>query len=144
MRLSVLVCRNFKSYDPPRPAKRNLMWTYSQSQGRILHAGNLIGSGYSGFGAGLNAHDREAEKDVGPIPVGLWRITHWYDIYKDKGPVVAALEPVGHDAHGRRGFLIHGDSQAMDHTASRGCIIAPRAVRSSWRASADMDLEVTA
>jgi hypothetical protein len=58
--------------------------------------------------------------------------------------VVAVLSPVGHDAHGRSSFLIHGDNSLGNHTASHGCIILSRMVREKMRASGDMDLEVVA
>lgn len=119
-----------------------LMWTYSQSRGNIIANGFTEGIGYSGHGVGLNNGALEAEACIGPIPKGRWHIAEWFDNYKDKGPIVARLEPVGHDAHGRSGFLIHGDNAAMNYTASDGCIIANRNVRTNWRASNDKDIEV--
>lgn len=119
------------------------MWTYSQKTGELSHDGKLAGSGYSGFGAGLNNGDLEALVNEGPIPRGSWQIVRWDDHHADKGPVVAVLEPVGHDAHGRSGFLVHGDNAEANHTASHGCIIAARSIRESWRASGDMELGVT-
>ncbi|HYE46677.1 MAG TPA: hypothetical protein VEA44_12995, partial [Caulobacter sp.] len=57
----------------------------------------------------------------------------------------AADEPVPDDVHeatGRSAFRIHGDSVRAPGTASKGCIILPRAVREAiWR-SGDRDLEV--
>jgi hypothetical protein len=120
------------------------MWTYSQSTGAILQASLREGTGYSGFGIGLNNGALEAEPDIGPIPKGKWKIARWDDVHGEKGPIVAVLNPIGHDAHGRTGFLIHGDNAAMNHTASHGCIIANRNIRTNWRASKDMDLEVIA
>lgn len=128
------------------------MYTYSQSTGRITANGTWEGSGYSGHGIGLNNGALEAEVGLGPIPKGRWRIvswtpgeTHYIDHNgHDLGPIVAILEPVGHDAHGRTGFRIHGDNEAMNHTASDGCIVDPRNVRQNWRASKDLDLEVIA
>jgi hypothetical protein len=120
------------------------MWLYAQSTGRLSCDGGFEGSGYSGFGTGLNDPDSEAIPNVGPIPRGRWKIVRWEDHHGDKGPVVAMLEPVGHDAHGRSGFLIHGDNSLGNHTASHGCIILPRMVREKMRASDDTDLEVIA
>jgi hypothetical protein len=54
------------------------------------------------------------------------------------------LEPdAGTDTRGRAGFLIHGDNTAMDHTASHGCIILPRATRLTIDASDVRALVVT-
>lgn len=120
------------------------MWTYSQSTGAIRSPEMLEGTGYSGFGPGLDNGALESEPNVGPIPKGQWQIIEWLDNYETKGPVVAKLEPVGHDAYGRSGFLIHGDNSDMNHTASLGCIIAARYIRQAWRASGDHDLMVIA
>lgn len=112
------------------------------SQDGHLTIGAVVFTAYSGNGAGLNNPNMEGMADYGPIPRGLWKVAAWYDRYEGKGPIVARLEPVGHDAHGRNGFLCHGDSQAMNHTASHGCIVAPRDAREAWRKSGDMDLTV--
>lgn len=119
------------------------MWTYSQTTGLIRHDGESVGDGYSGHGSGLNNGALEAVEGVGPIPRGMWRITQWDQMHAQLGPVVAILTPVDQDAHGRSCFRIHGDNAALNHTASDGCIIAPRVVREEWRASGDLDLEVT-
>lgn len=119
------------------------MWKYSQSTGRLSLNGDFEGSGYSGHGAGLNDPYSEQVHNVGPIPRGMWKIERWDAHHADKGPVVGVLEPVWHDAHGRSGFLIHGDNSAMDHSASHGCIIMSRTVREKMRDSGDTDLEVT-
>lgn len=120
------------------------MHLYAQSTGRLSRGGGFEGSGYSGHGAGLNDPDSEAIANVGPIPRGKWRIVRWDEHHADKGPIVAVLEPVGHDAHGRSAFLIHGDNSLGNHSASHGCIILQRAVRVKMRDSGDMDLEVVA
>lgn len=118
------------------------MWTYSQSKGLIQQDGRLQGAGYSGHGPGLNAPDQEAVPNVGPIPRGHWQIVRWDDHHGNKGPCVAVLAPVGHDAHGRSAFLIHGP-HANDHMdSSDGCIVTGPLIRQDWRASNDMDLEV--
>jgi hypothetical protein len=120
------------------------MWTYNSRTGLISHNGDKIGMGYSGNGNGLDNPALESVHGIGPIPVGHWLITEWVDNYPTKGPVVAILAPVEHGAHGRTGFLIHGDNQEMNHTASHGCIIAQRWIRQQWRASGDNKLEVVA
>jgi hypothetical protein len=120
------------------------MWVYAQSTGRLSRNGDFEGSGYSGHGQGLNAPDMEAEHGVGPIPRGRWKITEWDTQHGALGPVVGILEPVGHTAHGRTLFRIHGDNAEQDHTASDGCIILGRVLREKMRDSGDADLEVVA
>lgn len=118
------------------------MITYRQIDGLQTLDGKLVGIGYSGHGAGLNNPAMESVPDVGPIPRGMWRIVRWDDHHADKGPIVAVLEPVGHSAHGRTGFLIHGDNAEMNHTASHGCIIDSHDIRIALRASGETQLEV--
>lgn len=118
------------------------MITYAQHTGEIAIDGHAIGFGYSGHGVGLNNPDLEAMQNIGPIPRGQWLITRWDDHHAEKGPQVAVLSPVGHDAHGRSCFLIHGDNPALNHTASHGCIVAARTIRDALRASGETALEV--
>lgn len=119
------------------------MWTYEQSSGRLSHDGAVVGIGYSGHGVGLNNHALEAVADVGPCPCGGWEIIRWDATHADKGPCVGVLSPVGHDAHGRSEFLIHGDNAAGDNSASHGCIILGPSLRHVMRDSGDHDLTVT-
>lgn len=101
-------------------------FTYVQRTGIIgfPNPGRRI-QGYSGHGEGKNNPAMEAVRAVGPIPAGWWRITRWDDRHGEKGPTVAVLAPVGHDAHGRTDFLVHGDSASNPGGASLGCIIVP-------------------
>jgi hypothetical protein len=121
-----------------------MTWTYTQLRGQILNSGEFIGTGYSGHGPGKNNPDDEAIPKVGPIPRGKWKIVRWDDHHGELGPQVAVLEPVGHDAHGRTLFRIHGDSSVHPGEASDGCIVASRLIRDQWRASGDTDILVTA
>lgn len=118
------------------------MWTYSQDRGVLAHHAAFAGRGYSGHGAGLNSHAMEAVHGVGPIPVGHWKIGAAYND-PHLGPCVMHLDPVGHDAHGRSLFRIHGDNAEANHTASDGCIILGPALRHVIRDSGDHDLTVT-
>jgi hypothetical protein len=52
------------------------------------------------------------------------------------------LTPQGHNAHGRTGFLIHGDSRRNPGNASEGCIILNRSAREAIANSGDATLEV--
>lgn len=116
---------------------------YDQKTGHISLDGVQIGTGYSGHGVGLNNPALETMANIGPIPRGEWRIWRWDDHHGDKGPQVADLIPIDHDAHRRDDFLIHGDNADMNHTASHGCIIAPRAIRDELRQSGETRLVVT-
>lgn len=119
------------------------MWTYHQRSGQLFHNGRLIGRGYSGDGPGpsdgCNNPSMEAVRNRGPIPRGRWRIGPPHRSRR-VGPHAMALGPVGHDAHGRTAFMIHGDDR--DNDASRGCIILSRILRQQISASGDPVLEV--
>lgn len=120
------------------------MWTYEQSSGRLLLDGELIATGYSGHGAGVDNATLENVPDVGPLPRGKYMIgTAIQDPLT--GPVSMHLVPDGtNEMFGRGGFLIHGDNSACNHTASEGCIILPREVREQIAGSDDRMLEVVA
>lgn len=119
-------------------------WKYSQSTGQLSRDGRPFAKGYSGRGltaeTGRNNPDLEAKRGYGPIPRGMWRMTGIYDS-KSVGPKAIILEPVGHNAHGRSAFRIHGDNKAGD--ASRGCIIiGGGSVRQYIWDTADRSIEV--
>lgn len=118
------------------------MWTYNSLTGRLDHDEAIIATAYSGNGEGLNNPAMEADKGIGPIPRGQYHIGPWEDMHPHLGPQVAPLTPVGHDALGRTEFFVHGDSSAMNHTASHGCIIAGRPARDAMRASGETELMV--
>ena len=86
-------------------------------------------------------------KGIGPIPRGRWRMTEVYDS-KNVGPFVIRLEAEDgtrndtHDETGRGAFRIHGDSIRAPGTASKGCIILPRATREKMWKSGDRIVEV--
>lgn len=94
---------------------------YAQKTGKLTLDGKEIGKGYSGKGEGLNNPDKDKEKNVGPIPAGVYKVGKPRE-YKGM-PNCFDLTPDGHDAHGRTEFLIHGDNKKMDNSASEGCII---------------------
>jgi hypothetical protein len=96
--------------------------------------------GYSGFDYGKDNPDMERVPFMGPIPRGEYRII--WPHTSSKGPITPALRPVGHTAHERTDFLIHGDSINNPGNASRGCIILRRPVREAIINSGDRSLEV--
>jgi hypothetical protein len=122
-----------------------MSWKYSQTTGELVNpAGSRVGIGYSGRGDGLNNPKEQEVVTIGPIPQGDWTIGSFFDD-AHKGPLVAHLTPApGTDTFGRDGFMIHGDNQAGNHTASEGCIILPRVLREMILASSERSLHVTA
>lgn len=127
-----------------------MTWLYHQSTGRLMRTGVpgvrepiLIATGYSGHGDQKNDPAAEAITAEGPIPRGAWKIGAPYDS-KSVGPFALRLEPVGHDAHGRSAFRIHGDSASQPGQASHGCIILPRGIREQIARSGDCSLQVVA
>jgi len=116
------------------------MFTYSQTSGMLDHDGALAGTGYSGHAEGRNNPAMQSVHNIGPIPQGLYAIGPPFDT-ATHGPHVMALTPVGHDALGRSGFLMHGDN--VKHDASEGCIIMLRTVRDLVSNSGDKQLTVT-
>lgn len=119
-------------------------WMYSQSSG-ILSApdGSYAGTGYAGHGEGLDNTADQAEPNVGPIPQGAYTIGPAFT-HPVCGPISMRLEPVaGTDTFGRAGFLMHGDTVAMNHAASDGCIVMARDIREAVAASACRLLVVT-
>jgi len=92
------------------------------------------------MGIGRDNPAEQAVPNVGPIPQGRYSISAPFETVK-QGPCVMRLTPVGHDALGRDGFLIHGDN--LTHDASTGCIVLPPETREAIAASPDRDLEVS-
>ncbi len=117
------------------------MLEYSQKDGKIVLDGHFEGFGYSGHAEGRNNPDKEAVPMIGPIPRGHWVISLCAAAEHPKLAMpVFRLAPVGHNAHGRSGFLVHGDSDT--HDASEGCIIAGRSIREAILADKVTDLVV--
>lgn len=123
------------------------MWTWDQSAGTLSRGGKIVSRGYSGKGRGVNNPSLQGVAGIGPIPRGRWIMINRYDS-KNVGPFTITLNAVDstpddrHDATGRGAFRIHGDSIRAPGTASKGCIILPRAIREMvWR-SGDHELEV--
>jgi hypothetical protein len=117
-------------------------WEYRQSTGHFSLNDAYVATGYSGRGEGLNNPSEESVQGQGPIPHGKYKIgpaiTH-----PTAGPIAMRLTACeGTDTCGRDGFLIHGDNQSLNHTASHGCIILPKAIRQMVADSDDKDLIV--
>jgi hypothetical protein len=120
-------------------------WIFVQRTGELLRDGVVHGCGYSGHAEGKNNPAMQAERCVGPIPVGVWEVRGPPTDSRTHGPFILRLVPHdGTDTFGRTGFMLHGDSIAAPGTASLGCIVMPRKVRERVWASGDRALLVVA
>lgn len=120
------------------------MWVYVQDNGELWRPNwTLAGVGYSGApGPGKNNPAYQFVKNIGPIPCGIYNIGMSFT-HALKGPVCMRLEPLsGVQLCGRGGFMVHGDSVDKPGTASEGCIILARAIRTEIQASNDRVLLV--
>lgn len=124
------------------------MWKWDQSAGELYRNGSFVSRGYSGKGRGVNNPSLQGVAGVGPIPRGRWRMMNVYNS-NNVGPFTITLWKLGDEmmddfdsATGRGAFRIHGDSIRAPGTASKGCIILPRAIRERMWNSGDRDLEV--
>ena len=124
-------------------------WMYSQSTGTLTDpSGAVVGAGYSGCADGYNNSSMQAIENVGPIPQGGWAIGAAFT-HALAGPTTMRLIPLpGAGAFGRDGFLIHGDTQlhtshpTPENSASHGCVVLSRALRSLISLSDDRVLVV--
>lgn len=121
------------------------MWTYQQSTGKITYAdGTFLATGYAGNGSALNNPDMQDVQMHGPLPQGRYAIGKPYD-NPHTGKFTMNLEPSPENKmFGRSLFRIHGDTAAMNHTASDGCIILGPAYRHAIADSKDDQLQVIA
>lgn len=120
-----------------------MSWEYNQTTGELRHNGQLVATGYSGAGmtaaTGRNNPAMEATANAGPIPAGQWRIGQAFNS-ANTGPNAIPLTPVGHTAHGRTAFQIHGNNAT--NNASTGCIIMGPTIRQQIINSGDTVLNV--
>lgn len=120
-----------------------MTWQYAQKTGVLSHNNDPLATGYSGFDDGKNNPAAQDQPNVGPIPQGSWTIQKPAYDSSDHGPHVMRLLPKpGTQTFGRSGFLMHGDSIQHAGSASHGCVIMSRLVRSIVSDSPDNDLSV--
>jgi hypothetical protein len=121
------------------------MYQYSQKNHTISFNDKLITSDcYSGNGIGLNNPDNEKLPNVGCLPKGLYYMAEAIDS-PDTGIISIPLYPLNRSVmYGRSNFFIHGDNPQQNFTASKGCIIAPHAIRLSINFGYDRLLNVIA
>jgi hypothetical protein len=125
--------------------------TFTIKSGKwVDFTGNLLGIAYSGGECGLvpEAVNNPAYMDkqnVGPIPVGIYRIGAPVDTVTH-GPYFLPLTPdPSNRMYGRSGFGVHGDSIVKPgrESASDGCIVGlQRNVRQAIWDGGDHDLQV--
>jgi len=127
------------------------VWTYEQNTGKLFDAsGELVATGYAGGNCGqnpegINNHEMQDVKKIGPLPVGFY--TFGEVVLKSHlGPYAIPLIPdADNEMFGRSALYIHGDHDATypKQSASEGCIILPRNIREQLWNSKDHVLEVT-
>jgi hypothetical protein len=123
------------------------MWTYEQDLGQMNDpTGALAGNGYAGGNEGnnpegVNNHDMQNVKGVGPLPCGTYTFGEPV-LHSKLGPFAIPLIPdPANEMFGRGSFYCHGDTTPSGN-ASEGCIIMPRSVREAMWASDDHTLSV--
>lgn len=111
-------------------------WTYAQDTGRLVDPGLVfLGVGYSGYGVGRNNFLKQAERMIGPLPIGFYKIGKAYQ-HPKLGPICMNLVPFPEtEMFGRSAFRIHGNNKTND--ASHGCVILGPDIRGLIAASDD-------
>ena len=113
-------------------------FSYSQRDGTIAVVNGdwfaPLFAGSAGREAGRNSPAHQCEKNVGPLPVGDYRM-RIVDHPRFASPAIR-LDPIGTPEGatrphmcGRSGFYIHGDNARGDFSASNGCIVLGRSCR---------------
>jgi hypothetical protein len=127
---------------PPAPGAAKT-YTYRQSTGELKLDNEVLGKGFSGVGEGKNNGAMQGEKNVGPIPVGDYRIARGTVPGKAGQTVVRLLPVPGTDTlkrYPKERFMIvpePGNNQACE-------LVLPRAVydRIEVRANPSNQLKV--
>ncbi|WP_345994076.1 tlde1 domain-containing protein [Sulfurimonas sp. HSL-1716] len=100
------------------------------------------GQGYSGHGKGWNNPSMQNISNVGPIPQGTYRIGSSYNSTKVGPFALPLISERNTNTFGRFSFLMHGDNQKRNHSASNSCMIFDRAIRKQVDQSGDKILKV--
>lgn len=109
----------------------NPTYIFQVRAGRIIYPdGAVFAPGvWSGHGTGRNNPDMQDVRNVGPLPVGLYRFGPMVN-GGHLGPDVMALTRVdGGETFGRGDFYVHGAAIADPAMSSDGCIIVDRSHR---------------
>lgn len=125
-------------------------WTFEIRTGKFYDpSGEFVSSAYAGGNVGknpdgVNNPDDEGLKNIGPLPEGLYTCGEPVE-HSKLGAFAIPLHPdPSNDMQGRGDFYLHGDTAALNHSASEGCIIAPRPTRNAVWASSDHQIQVVA
>lgn len=130
-----------------------MSWTYYQDTGKTLSpTGKLYGYGFAGNGDGLNNPEKQAERSKGPLPVGTYDMTQWFERHESLGlGVIMLRQRASNEMFGRDGFAIHGYRNLVARglkaflESSDGCIcIGDTNLRRQMWSSGDRVLEVKA
>jgi hypothetical protein len=118
------------------------MLTYSQISGEMRSStGELLGSGYSGHGDGINNPAMQSIHNTGPLPQGVYTINPPVNT-TTHGPYVMWLTPDPVNVmFGRSGFGIHADEIANPgkRLASTGCVVMSGGARIAIWTAAQLD-----
>jgi RHS repeat-associated protein len=115
-------------------------YEYSQTFGTLTQVddqGNrtYVGTGYAGFGPGVNNPAMARVENIGPLPVGTYTIGPQHNHITSKNIVLkGALELTPTSMNymfGRSGFFIQGDNSSRNHTASAGCPVFDDPIRNA-------------
>ena len=116
---------------------------YHQSTGQLFDdAGKFLGVGHAGNGAGLNNPAMQYVHDVGPLPVGRYKVGAFIDRQGLGYSARLTPQPVSTAGieyawlRGRGGFLMHLPE------LSEGCIAMERPILLAVSQSGDTDLTV--
>ena len=111
---------------------RHLVCTDETGAQVVNVQGNNLTPPYSGAGVGRDNSGHNNTHNVGPTPRGTWTIGASFN-HATKGPNVIRIThnggeafPIGRDPGT---FLIHGDNNAGNASASQGCLILQPAHR---------------
>lgn len=101
------------------------MWIYVIKSGELMKDWQHVASGYSGFGLGRNNPLMMNLKNIGPIPVGYWRIGKAFHSPKTGECAIPLTPEPGTQTFNRTDFEMHGDCKdpLKRGEASHGCIV---------------------
>lgn len=121
-----------------------MAWTFQITSGTLLNMNNIqVGQGYAGHGPGLNNPAMCNVSDVGPLPIGKYKIEQPRTDAQVGVYAMPLVPDPTNEMFGRSAFFIHGDNPELNHSASDGCIILIHPLRADIANSGDDDLIVT-
>lgn len=107
------------------------MFTYKQSTGQLYHEGELIATGYSGYGAGKNCSAMQDKRDVGPLPRGTYAIGKPHDT-TSHGPFVMQLAPFAAPPEWNPPAEEMAEYERLNQTVTPSEIMAGAFAKFSW------------